>query len=96
VTAGSLATLLWLLGSGLFSWYVESFAAYNRTYGVLGAVIVLLVWLFLSSFVVLLGAELNSVLELPAERDPAAVRPVGERDASAAGQVAVAPASERR
>ena len=62
-----LATALWLLGSGLFSLFVRSFANYNRTYGVLGAVIVLLLWLFLTSFAVLLGAELNHQLEPAAE-----------------------------
>ncbi len=75
LSVGSLlATALWLLGSALFSLYVNSFGNYNRTYGVLGAVIVLLIWLFLSSFVVLLGAELNNELELRARRAGAAAR----------------------
>jgi membrane protein len=63
-----LATALWLLGSALFSLFVRSFDNYNRTYGVLGAVVVLLLWLFLTSFSVLLGAELNHQLELEAGR----------------------------
>jgi membrane protein len=99
VTPGSVvATLLWLLGSGLFSWYVRNFAIYNRTYGVLGAVILLLIWLFLSSFVVLLGAELNSVVEARTKRDAATgpPRPVGDRGAAAADPLAVSRASERR
>ena len=58
-----LATALWLAGSGLFSWYVSSFGRFNETYGSLGAVIVLLVWFFLTGFVVLLGAEINNELE---------------------------------
>ena len=99
VTAGSVvATLLWLLGSGVFSLYVNSFATYNRTYGVLGAVIILLTWLFLSSFVVLLGAELNNEMELQTKRDSTTgpPRPMGERDALAADHVAVSQASEQR
>jgi membrane protein len=96
VTAGSVvATLLWLLGSALFSLYVKSVANFNRTYGVLGAVIILLIWLFLSSFVVLLGAELNNVMGPRAEQASTPPRPVGERDAVAADQVA-ARARERR
>jgi membrane protein len=89
-----LATALWLLGSALFSLYVNSFANYNRTYGVLGAVIVLLIWLFLSSFVVLVGAELNNELELRAKRAGATTAPAaaaGERDGHAAGRVPTVP-----
>jgi len=90
----ALATALWLLGSALFTLYVNSFANYNRTYGVLGAVIVLLIWLFLSSFVVLVGAELNNELELRAKRagaTTAPATPAGERDGRAAGRVPAAP-----
>jgi membrane protein len=90
-----LATALWLAGSGLFSLYVNSFANYNRTYGVLGAVIVLLIWLFLTSFVVLLGAELNRELELRAKQAGAAAAPARteEGDGRAAGGVPVSPPS---
>jgi membrane protein len=91
-----LATALWLLGSGLFSLYVNSFANYNRTYGVLGAVIILLIWLFLSSFVVLVGAELNNELELrdnQAGGTTAPARPAEEGDGRAAGHVPVSPPS---
>jgi hypothetical protein len=54
------ALVLWLLGSIGFSWYVDNFGKYNQTYGALAAVIILLLWLFLSAFVVLLGAELDA------------------------------------
>jgi membrane protein len=57
------ATLLWLVGSGLFSWYVSNFGRYNETYGSMGAVMILLLWFLLSAFAVLLGAEINVELE---------------------------------
>lgn len=61
VTWGSVwATALWLAVSSGFSFYVANFASYNKTYGSLGAVIALLVWLFLSAFVVLLGGALDA------------------------------------
>ncbi|KAB7628323.1 YihY/virulence factor BrkB family protein [Alkalilimnicola sp. S0819] len=58
-----LATGLWLLASILFSVYVGSFSNYDQTYGSLGAVVILMMWLFLSAFAVLIGAEFNSELE---------------------------------
>lgn len=64
ITPGAIAaTVLWLLGSLGFSVYVANFGSYNATYGALGGVIVLLTWLWLSAFIVLLGAELNSEIE---------------------------------
>jgi membrane protein len=57
------AALLWLIGSAGFSFYVERFASYNKTYGSLGAVVVLLMWFYLSAYIVLAGAELNSAVE---------------------------------
>ena len=59
------ATVVWLLASAGFSYYVSNFANnYDRMYGSLGAVIVLLFWLYLTFFIVLVGAEINAVLEL--------------------------------
>ena len=57
------ATVLWVLGSAGFSLYVSTFGSYAKTYGALAGVAVLLLWLFLTSFVVLLGAEINSEME---------------------------------
>jgi len=57
------AALLWLIGSAGFSFYVERFASYNKTYGSLGAVVVLLMWFYVSAYIVLAGAELNSAIE---------------------------------
>jgi len=55
--------LLWMAASMLFSWYVATFDAYNKTYGSLGAVITFLVWLWITNNVILLGAEVNAELE---------------------------------
>ena len=70
LTVGSvLATVLWLAASAGFSFYVSHFANYDRIYGSLGAVVVLLFWLYLSFYIVLLGAEINAELELQTARD---------------------------
>ncbi len=53
------ASLLWLAGSAAFSFYAAHFGSYDRTYGSLGAVAILLVWLYVSAYIVLAGAELN-------------------------------------
>jgi membrane protein len=55
-----IAVVVWLLGSAGFSIYVSNFANYNKTYGSLAAVIVLMLWLYLSAFAVLLGAEVDA------------------------------------
>ena len=71
VTPGSLvAGLLWVVGSVLFAVYVNNFGSYNETYGSIGAVVVLMLWLYLTAFVVLLGAELNGEAERQAGREP--------------------------
>lgn len=57
------AAILWSVGSGLFGFYLYNFGSYDRTYGSLGAVLVLLTWLWFSVFVVLLGAEINGEAE---------------------------------
>lgn len=61
VVVGSvIATLLWLLASWGFSYYVSNFGNYGEMYGAISAVVVLMMWLFITSFIVLLGAELNA------------------------------------
>lgn len=57
------AAFLWLAGSAGFSYYVANFSSYDATYGSLGAVVVLLMWLYVSSFIVLVGAELNAEID---------------------------------
>lgn len=80
------ATVLWLVGSILFSVYVSNFGNYSETYGSLGAVVVLMMWFYLTSFVVLLGAELNAEMEHQTRRDTTEGRPeaMGERGAHVA------------
>jgi len=60
---GASAAALWLAASMLFSWYVGSFAHYDRTYGSLGAVVGFMTWIWISTIIVLVGAELNSEIE---------------------------------
>jgi membrane protein len=60
---GALALLVWIVASIGFGFYVANFASYNQTYGSLGAVIVFLVWLYISNNALLLGAEFNAELE---------------------------------
>jgi membrane protein len=88
-----IATVLWVLASIGFSVYANSFGNYNKTYGALAGVIILMFWLFLSAFVVLVGAELNAEMELQTARDTTTgpERPLGERQAHAADHVAAAP-----
>ncbi|PZX16221.1 membrane protein [Palleronia aestuarii] len=82
-TGAVVATVIWILGSIAFSIYVQNFGSYNESYGALGGVIILLTWLWLSSFIVLLGAELNSEMEHQTERDTTTGpnEPMGERGA---------------
>lgn len=56
------AVVLWLILSIGFSFYVENFSSYSVIYGTLGAVIVLIVWLYMTSFVLIFGAELNAAV----------------------------------
>jgi membrane protein len=60
---GVLAVVVWLVASGLFALYVANFGSYNKTYGSLGAVIIFLVWLWISNLAILLGAEFNAELQ---------------------------------
>jgi membrane protein len=94
VSGGAVVALvLWLLGSFGFSWYVDNFGNYNQTYGALAAVIILLLWLFLSAFVVLLGAEFDAETERQTARDTTTgpERPLGERDAEVADTLGESP-----
>jgi membrane protein len=71
VTPGSLfAIVLWALASAAFALYVANFGSYDKTYGTLGGLIALLVWLWISNLAILFGAELNAVLEPDGPRKP--------------------------
>jgi membrane protein len=59
----ALFTTVWLVATYVFGLYVSHFAAYNSTYGTLGGVVILLVWFYLTAFILLVGAELNAVLQ---------------------------------
>ena len=58
-----LAVVIWLAASGLFAFYVSRFGSYNKTWGSLASVIVMLTWLWLSGVIVLLAAEVNAEAE---------------------------------
>jgi membrane protein len=64
----ALATASWLVVSALFSLYVSHFSSYNKVYGSLAAVVVFMLWLYLSTLCVLLGAEINAILGLTPDR----------------------------
>jgi membrane protein len=94
VSAGAvLATVLWMAGSLLFSWYVSNFGSYNQTYGSVGAVIVLMMWFWLSACIVLAGAQLNAEMEHQTERDTTSGdrQPRGRRGAYVADTVGEQP-----
>ncbi|WP_238560114.1 YhjD/YihY/BrkB family envelope integrity protein [Sphingomonas sp. Mn802worker] len=90
LTPGSLlAALLWLMLTIGFGIYVANFGNYDATYGSIGTVVVLLTWMYLSSYILLFGAELNSELEHQTARDTThGDRPLGDRGAWVADHVA--------
>ncbi|HEX5747929.1 MAG TPA: YihY/virulence factor BrkB family protein [Archangium sp.] len=78
ITPGSvLGVVVWLIASWGFSLYVRNFGSYDANYGALGGVIVMLLWMWISSQVILLGAEINAVLEhkSPEGKSPGQKRP---------------------
>jgi membrane protein len=83
------AAVVWLTVSSLFSWYLGNFANYDATYGGLGAVIGLMMWMWLSTIVVLVGAQLNSEIEHQTARDTTVgpEKPLGIRGAVMADTV---------
>lgn len=84
-----LATVMWLLGSGVLSLYVRYFSTFSELYGSLGAVVALMIWFWLSAFVVFFGAEVNCEMERQTYTDTTrgATRPLGERKAFAADTI---------
>jgi membrane protein len=86
---GGIAAAVWLVGSMLFSWYVANFGSYNETYGSLGAVIGFMTWIWLSTTIVLLGAEINAESEHQTAKDTTEGpdQPLGQRRATMADTV---------
>jgi membrane protein len=82
-------TILWVVASFGFSFYVDNFGSYGKTYGSLAGVVVLLLWLWITTYLVLLGAEMNAEAEEQTARDTTKgpPRPLGERDAVKADSV---------
>lgn len=102
LTLGSvLAMMLWLAASLGFGLYVARFGSYQTTYGSLGAVVVLLMWLYVSAYAVLLGGLVNAEAERQTARDTTTgpPRPIGTRGATVADMSVAAdiyPISDRR
>jgi membrane protein len=93
ITWGSaFAAVGWVVVSILFSLYTANFADYNRTYGSLGAIIGFMIWIWLSTTVILLGAEVDAEMEHQTVRDTTTGRPkpLGQRGATMADTVGAA------
>jgi membrane protein len=79
VTPGSaLAVVIWLIASALFAFYVANFGSYDKTYGTLGGLVALLVWMWISNLALLFGVELN--VEQERSREVAEGMPRAERE----------------
>jgi membrane protein len=78
-----IATVLWILASVGLSLYVSNFGSYAKTYGAIAGVVILLLWLFITSYAILLGAEINAESEQQTEADTTKgpAQPMGKRDA---------------
>jgi membrane protein len=90
VSLGSvIVTVIWVIVSVGFSLYVDNFGSYDKTYGTIAGVIVLMLWLYLTCFLVLLGAEINSEAEHQTAHDTTEgpPRPMGQRDATMADEL---------
>ena len=93
ISVGSVsAAVFWLVASALFSWYIANFGAYDVTYGSLGAAVGMMVWMWLSMIVILLGAQLNAEIEHQTARDTTVEgeKPMGRRGARMADTVGAA------
>jgi membrane protein len=93
ITWGSaFAAIVWIIVSIGFSWYATNFGSYNKTYGSLGAVIAFMFWMWLSTVVMLIGAELDAEMEHQTVRDTTTdqPKPLGARGATMADTVGAA------
>jgi len=90
LTWGALfSTFCWLAASVLFSYYIDNFADYNATYGALGALVGFMLWIWVSTMIVIVGAELNAELEHQTARDSTTGPPkkIGDRGAHVADTI---------
>ncbi len=87
---GMIAAVLWVLVSAGFSYYVSNFGSYNKTYGSLGAVVGFMTWIWISTIVILIGAEIDAEMEHQTARDTTKgpEKPLGMRGATMADEVA--------
>jgi membrane protein len=83
------ATVIWLAGSSLFSFYVSNFGSYDKTYGSLGVIVILITWFLLGAYSILLGAEINAEMEHQTAKDTTTEepQPIGRRGAYVADTV---------
>jgi membrane protein len=98
VVGAIVAAALWLMASSGLAVYVDHVMALNRTYGALSSGVVLMLWLYVSSFVVLVGAELNAELEHQTARDTTigkGAREPGQRGAAKADSLGPVPESPK-
>ena len=84
-----IATLLWIVASVGFSIYVSQFGSYAKTYGAIAGIVILLLWLFITAYAILLGAEINAESEQQTIKDTTRgpEQPVGKRDAVKADSI---------
>ena len=89
---GVAATILWLVSSALFSWYIANFGHYNVTYGSLGAAMGMMMWMWISAIAILLGAQLNAEIEHQTARNSTVGpdKPLGRRGAMMADTIGAA------
>lgn len=96
VSVGALvATVLWVIASVGFSLYVDNFSSYGKTYGALAGVVILMLWLWISAYAVLLGAEINAEAEQQTIKDSTTgpSQPLGRRGAVKADSIPTADAN---
>ena len=90
------ATVLWMIGSAGFAFYASKFGGYEETYGSLGAIVIFLMWMYITSYVILLGSELDAEMERQTKKDTTTgpEKPMGQRGAHAADTLGAAKAKK--
>ena len=90
IVGAAIVTVFWIIGSLGFSLYVAVSGSYSATYGSLGAVVVVLTWLYITVLIMLVGGEINAQMEFQTAEDTTVSgnKPIGERGAFVADNVA--------